>query len=270
MSTKNNIFNSSIYLFLLNQKYRILGFLIVYCTFGILLNFQNELVLKLFPKKIWIHRVNSIEKLNEVHKKFTGIELDIVYNIKSHSFDVNHPPTPSINLSLIEYLSAIKPLPRNKFWLDFKNLSQENALFSLKRLNTLCKKLHLDPEQFIVEAKTPSHLISFRKIGYKTSYYLPDQINHPNNNLLIHQIKRINSVNPTDYISSGRRDYHLIKKEFPDQKILTWSFNYSERKSIAPYQLLRKTRTLYSKLKILSDDNVIIVLFGYKAKKGNR
>lgn len=32
------------------------------------------------PDKIWLHRCNSIEKLQEKHRKFPNIELDVVYS----------------------------------------------------------------------------------------------------------------------------------------------------------------------------------------------
>ena len=58
--------------------------------------------------KVLAHRVNSLEKLEASLKHFKGVELDLVYDNETNTFDVNHPPAKSINLTFETYLSAIK------------------------------------------------------------------------------------------------------------------------------------------------------------------
>ena len=77
-------------------------------------------------EKIWAHRVNSLGKLQLAKKKFSGVELDIVFAEKNGQwyFDVNHPPYESIALSLDEYFASLDNPNQLKLWLDFKNLSK--------------------------------------------------------------------------------------------------------------------------------------------------
>jgi hypothetical protein len=236
-------------------------------------NLHSYLLIPLFYEKVWIHRVNSIEKLKEVAPNFKGVELDIVYLKDNNTFDVNHPPTKSINLSLDKYLSSIKIGPENTFWLDFKNLSNANIKESFVRLEAILLKLKLKRTQFIVESKRPDLLGLFSKKGYKTCYYFPNNLNSSNHLSLKNQIKDLKQLidkNKTDFISANFDHYKLLKEHFPNHKILIWFYKYSEKITINPLVLIKKISSIYQKYSILSDENVIIVLFSYNAKKGNR
>ncbi len=185
---------------------------------------SDFLLKQLHADKIWVHRVNSIEKLQEVNSTFSGVELDVVFNSALNVFDVNHPPAESIGLNLVEYLKSNKQSELN-FWLDFKNLSPENALQALKRLEFLCVELAISKEQFIVEATQPELLKLFAKSGFQTSYYLhwPGlyQLSEENLNETITQIKA-NIFPELSYISSSYHDFELLNQYFPNQEKLLW------------------------------------------------
>lgn len=123
-------------------------------------------------EKIWVHRVNSIEKAREVSGTFYGIETDVVFHSSAGVFDVTHPPVVSIGLTLDALMSAVKGQD-TKLWIDFKNLSKENGLASLARLNTLCAKHNIDRKDIIVESIFSPLLQPFSLSGYKTSFYIP-------------------------------------------------------------------------------------------------
>jgi len=104
----------------MNRKYSLIFLSFIFLGLLAWIIFYSNGVLKLvFNEKIWIHRVNSIEKLGEVQADFYGVELDVVFLDSLNEFDVNHPPAESINLSLFEYLSTIKENKKLHFWLDF-------------------------------------------------------------------------------------------------------------------------------------------------------
>lgn len=246
---------------------RILTFcLVVYIAGALMSNFQNRLLLFMFPEKIWIHRVNSVDKLKEVVDKFKGVELDVVFKEGENKFDVNHPPAQSIDLSLFEYLSSIKLSANNRFWLDFKNLSESNMNSSCLKLDSLCNKLMINKEKIIVESTNLEYLSPFKTKGFRTSHYLFGTLDRQ----LTSKIKNIRLLNKTDFISSDKHNYTTIKDHFPDEKILTWSYGFSDGKSLRPDHLLRNLKSLYMKFKVLSDDNVSVVLFSYYSKNGDR
>ncbi|MDT8411632.1 MAG: hypothetical protein RQ875_04150 [Vicingaceae bacterium] len=179
---------------------------------------------QLHAEKIWVHRVNSIEKLQEVNATFSGVELDVVFNSALNVFDVNHPPAESIGLKLLEYLKSNTESDLN-FWLDFKNLSPENTSQALERLDFLCAELNVSKKQFIVEATQTELLELFAKSGFQTSYYLhwPGlyQLSEENLNETISQIKA-NIFPELSYVSSSYHDFEILNQHFPEQQKLLW------------------------------------------------
>lgn len=248
--------------------------LLLYIGSILLLKYQNQLFILLYPDKIWIHRVNSIEKLIEVNSKFNNVELDIVFNKKTNSFDVNHPPAPSINLTLYDYLSSINTTSRNNFWLDFKNLNKNNKESSLKKLNLICKNLNLNKNQFVIESTSPIHLLSHHLDGFKTSYYLPPQLNKLNKKKQITKLNEIQkncSISKVDYISTDVSDYNILQKHFSNKKKLLWLFDMNKKPTlINPIYIVKHLLDFYRNTKILSNKQVKIVLFNYTSIKGNR
>lgn len=177
-----------------------------------------------YQPKVWAHRVNSIEKLNYTQKFYQGIEFDLVYDSISNTFDVNHPPSPSIALNLDIYFSKIKNKDL-KLWLDFKNLSETNAKKSAEILASLTKKHALNNENILVESTEMHNLQSFKTLGFKTSFYLPQLFGLADESKLlptIDSIKKLLVKYPTTGISSNANAYELLKKHFKDEKKFFW------------------------------------------------
>ncbi|MBW6482708.1 MAG: FAM151 family protein [Vicingaceae bacterium] len=220
---------------------------------------------QLYDDKIWVHRVNSIDKLQEVNTTFFGVELDIVFGSTLGNFNVNHPPATSIGLSLLEYLKSNKQRDLN-FWLDFKNLSPENAVPSLKRLEFLCTELIIPKKQFIIETTQPELLKLFANSGFQTSYYLhwPGlyQLTEEDLNKTISQIKARIFPELT-YISSSYHDFEIMQEHFPDQEKLLW-LTENETKFSSKIQ-----EHLY-RLKIINDPTVKVLLVQIKTEAPNR
>lgn len=236
------------------------------------INRANNAIFSVHSEKIWVHRVNSIEKLEEVQPKFQGVELDVVFEGEGN-FDVNHPPAESINLSLREYFAAANFSNGYGIWLDVKNLDLQNAEQALLTLTQLCSDFSISPDQIIVESTDASVLPPFSESGFRTSFYLPqhlsDESSESQENVL-NELNPLMALYPTDYLSTNRSDYSFVRSKFPESKILTWSFDYDTGLSLNPITLYRESVDLFSKIEVLSDDKVKVVLFGYKAEEGNR
>ncbi|OFY94105.1 MAG: hypothetical protein A3K10_02595 [Bacteroidetes bacterium RIFCSPLOWO2_12_FULL_31_6] len=230
--------------------------------------FYSNGVLKLFfNKKIWVHRVNCIEKLSEVQSLFYGVELDVVFIDSLNQFDVNHPPAESINLSLLEYLSATKENKNLHFWLDFKNLETSNQIIALNRLNFICEKLKLTKSNFIVESGNLLLTKEFSKSGYQVSYYLhwPGLYTLEKIQLLeeINRIKiSLNYIKYPIYLSSDYHDYEILKENFPQNDFLLWIDG--------DYYKENKFKNRLKLFEMLSDSKVEIILFNYKSKLNER
>mgnify|MGYP006079081769 FL=1 len=235
--------------------------LFILIFFSIKYLFFNHILQFIAEDKIWIHRVNSIEKLKEVQQKFTGVELDLVFNDTSIFFDVNHPPTISINLSLEEYFKNNKK--DLTYWLDFKNLNKENQEDALQHLDYICKKNKINKSKVVVESPQIGLLKNFKDAGYQISYYYhwpglfslneEDRIRH------INHMKETISNDAEIILSADYRDYEILKNKFPDRIKMFWItkkvFSITE---------------IYALTTIIKDDKVKSLLIQYKSKATHR
>lgn len=217
-----------------------------------------------YQSKVWAHRVNSLEKLNYTQKFYDGIELDLVFDSITQTFDVNHPPDPSIKLDLDTYFSNIKN-KEIKLWLDFKNLSEHNAEKSSEILDQLTKKHSLKSENILVESPEISCLQDFKNKGFKTSFYLPQLVGLADESKFvptIDSIKQLLVKYPTSGISCNANAYEVINEYFKEEKKYLWHiYKPYSRHQVKNYQDFRK---------YVSDPTVEAVLIQVALPVGNR
>ena len=123
---------------------------------------------------LWAHRVNTLGKMREAARLFSGVEIDVVYDADKRALMVNHPPEPPSGLSLDAQLAyASRFNPELGLWLDLKNLNETNAARVLEELNRLDAR-HTIRQRALVETDHIGPAAALlRKAGYRTSYYLP-------------------------------------------------------------------------------------------------
>lgn len=218
-----------------------------------------------YQDKIWAHRVNSIEKMEFTQNRYAGIELDLVFDKKTQTFDVNHPPAESIGLTLETYFSHYNSGIQGGIWLDFKNLTAVNAESSLDRLLVLTEKFQLDRNKIIVESQQPEHLGVFKNAGFKTSYYLPAFMNKLSEEKLQKKIAEINlnlEKYPTTAISTNIVDYEIIAEYFQKHTKYLWSIDKTFTSRIF--------KNYFRNRKALKDPTVEVLLVRVNRQKGNR
>ena len=236
-------------------------FLLITILFIIYYYFPYKIEATGFYDKVWAHQVNSIEKLNSALNYFDGIELDLVYNSKKNLFDVNHPPTTSIGLNFEDYLNEIEKNHFPYIWLDIKNINKENAKPILKKLLLLFIAKNYPLNKVLIESKKANELLIFEKEGFKTSYYLPNNLYYIDSLSLstsILEIKKIIKTQPNIALSTSLKNYNIIKKEFPKHTKYIWA-------------IVKPLHFHHFKIrKILKDKSVKVVLLKYNVIKGNR
>jgi len=217
-----------------------------------------------YQSKVWAHRVNSLEKLNYTQKFYQGIELDLVFDSITQTFDVNHPPDPSIKLNLDTYFSKINN-KEIKLWLDFKNLSEANAEKATEILDQLTKKYSLKSENVLVESTEIIYLQSFKTKNFKTSFYLPQLVGLADESKFvptIDSIKQLLVKYPTSGISCNVNAYDVINEYFKNERKFLWHiYNPYSRHQIKNYRDFRK---------YVSDATVEAVLIQVALPVGNR
>ena len=177
-----------------------------------------------FPTKIWVHRVNSIQRLKEIQNQFKGMEIDLVF--ENGKFDVGHPPVESIDLTLDDFFSKVEKIKGHYFWLDIKNLNENNAGAIVNRLNYLTNK-YINKKNIIVEVYDPKQIKKVKSQGYYTSYYLSDlaTMNEAEQKKSVKSIgENIDTTDPS-FISQSINNYFLMKQHFGSSNKITWALD---------------------------------------------
>ena len=124
--------------------------------------------------KLWLHRCNSLEKMDEMAERFPKIEVDLVYRGKG-LFDVTHDEEVTFNLQVDSFLRRIGR-SGNHMWLDIKNLDR-GGYPAYVELDSLRRLYGVGKDQLIIESNSPDALKRFTDSGYYTSFYVPFE--HP-------------------------------------------------------------------------------------------
>ena len=124
-----------------------------------------------YTDKLWLHRCNSLEKMEEFEDEFPNIEVDIVYR-GNGIFDITHDADTTFGLKLDSYFSKIGDT-EDKMWLDIKNVSPSNVDEMEESLDSIREVYDVDTDQLIIEGGDYNALETFTEDGYYTSYYVP-------------------------------------------------------------------------------------------------
>lgn len=177
-----------------------------------------------YNTKVWAHQVNTLDKLRYAQKFYNGIEVDVVYDSENNTFDVNHPPSKSIDLSLDTYFSSINDRYLN-IWIDFKNLSETNSNQALEILEKIVTKYSINKQRVIIESTNAESLIKFKSSGFQTSFYLPQLANLNDDKVLIARVDSIANLlekYPTTAISCHMNAYEVVNKYFKSNTKYLW------------------------------------------------
>jgi heptose-I-phosphate ethanolaminephosphotransferase len=210
-----------------------------------------------FENRLWCHRVNGIDRLNEAKKHFSGFEIDVVYQVEGW-FDVNHPPAESIGLRLKQLIKSTLQPSKYNYWLDMKNLTVENSPNASKKLLTIAEEYNCK-ENIIVESACLSCLKEFDELGFKTAYYLPF-LHDLSEGELYDELTRIENemkVFQPSVITQERDGYVLLKKHFPYCHILSWDTQteFTDASQLKNTQLFITTEKRLKVLLIRYDSN---------------
>lgn len=179
---------------------------------------------ELLCDKIWLHRTNNVKRLQAYAKEFKNFEIDVRFNQALNEFNVDHDNDSGGN-SLEEMLTALPDAQDRYFWLDFKNLNEENKDKALKHLLDLMAKHNLKPEHFVVESSRPEYLEDFTRAGFQTSYYFPCLKVAEDLSQLEKQlesaVKKFDASN-VKYVSADAAYFDYLRHYFPNAHKLVW------------------------------------------------
>ncbi|HQW83443.1 MAG TPA: hypothetical protein PK987_03230 [Ferruginibacter sp.] len=204
-------------------------------------------------EKNWKQAVNTVEKLNTINLNNSGFECDVYFNIQQDIFEVHHDPDKKTGTTLNDLLVRYQQKKLTaSIWLDFKNLTDSNAIPALKKLMHLQNNYNLK-NKILVESSRADLLTSFADSSFFTSYYTP--MFNPYKIDDVEKVRWVDSIaaaiknEKVNALSGYYFQYPFLKHYFPGYKILTWA-------QTNKYSLVN---LLFNK-KLVSDKSIYIFL----------
>lgn len=178
--------------------------------------------------KVWKHGVYSATEAQKLAKNFDGLEVDLVYSKKYDNIFIGRQEDDAEKGNTFDnWLSMIKRPNKKHYWIDFKNLSTENAEAALQRLDTILTRHEVIKQNFMIESQDVNTLEIVKNFNYATILWV-DNIyywrskTHADSVSICKIIRhKINTLHP-DAISCEYTAYPMLCDSFPDQNIHFW------------------------------------------------
>ncbi|MGV3768254.1 MAG: hypothetical protein ACO1NW_19155 [Chitinophagaceae bacterium] len=165
--------------------------------------------------KVWVHRVNTPERLNTLYSHFTGFELDVVFDTGADNIAVAHPPTLPAGFTLENALQRDTSKSK-KWWIDVKEMDTVNYPVLVAEL----KKLLVN-RSAIVETADTLLLKLLKKEALVTAFNCSagKPVLRKENTAFIRR--------NADYVSCDEKDILFVRNLFPGHPKLIWALRFS-------------------------------------------
>lgn len=179
-------------------------------------------------KKMWAHRVNSLDEAKAALKVYPGIEVDVVYDFLDRDFEVRHDVEgEASNTSLEDYLVMFEQLDSSYLWVDLKNLNWLTSSGVAQRMKELLAKYNMQ-DRCIIESSRLWKLRELNAIGLYTAWWAPHvEADHTGQDSLacLRTIRENNERYHFNALSIHFSMYNYLNKHFPEQNYLIWTNN---------------------------------------------
>jgi hypothetical protein len=171
--------------------------------------------------KIWAHRINSLEYLDQRVSEFRGIEVDIFYEPNRDAFTVKHD-LDSGGPDLEQFIDSVRSIKKVLFWFDYKNLNEDTEN-GVSKLASIVKDRNLQT-QVIVESYYAKQLQQFAQ-RIQTSYWvgsnpIPDSITE-RDQLYESEYKKLKNLK-VEFLSSSFEMFEFLTHYFPEYHLNLW------------------------------------------------
>lgn len=210
--------------------------------------------------KLWLHRCNSLEKLQEQANRYKNVEVDVIIRPDGR-LDVTHDADTTFHLTIEPYFAHIARR-HSHLWLDIKNVDTQNVQFLAMKLDTLCRRYEVEKQQLIVESRDEVALSQLTKLGYYTSYYVefdkPSRLSQAEKAACMARLRSVARSGQVRALSFPGWWYDEIHRELqvPSIDLLTWMHRSTEA----------EVRLWPMNLSPLSDSQLKVILVKSKGK----
>lgn len=198
-------------------------------------------------QKLWVHRVNSFERLQVVQDHFGGFECDLVFDNAAKTFRITHPPAPANDLTTDDYFRWLKSSGK-KMWLDVKDFRPGDVEAGVRYFLQSDSLYHIR-DQVVVESSELALVNMLAVEGFIVSYLVPAQLLEGHGGDTV-----INLLPEVAFVSQEDRFVAALKRRYPQKKIITWALSFDNFFNLSHFRSL------------LSDPAVGIVLINIKSR----
>lgn len=199
---------------------------VIWFRYQLLMSFQNNRLKTwkesgIAVKKLWAHRVNSLQRFIITGKAFRGFETDLYYDEDQHSIRVYHPPlqpNDEDSLDIIRFLS-FADLNKDRFHFDFRGVNASNANKVIQILDSI-KTYIPDLSKQIFELYELASAAMMADKGYPTCLNIDEAV-------LEGHVELPEIPENIHYISQDISKLKKLKEKFQGKKIITWKLNYA-------------------------------------------
>ncbi len=177
--------------------------------------------------KVWKHGVYSKYEARDLEGVFDGLEVDVIYSPEKNDIYVGRVVADtSKNQTLDDWFTVFKEPEKMSFWIDFKNLSADNANSAFNVLDIIVEKYKIH-NRFFIESQDIKALQLAKERNYFTMLWV-ENLHYWKKRSLKDTIfvmkkirKQINDIQP-DAISCEYTMFPLLCDSFPEQNIHFW------------------------------------------------
>ncbi len=177
--------------------------------------------------KTWKHGVYSKYDAQKYEGVFDGLEVDVIYSPEKNDIYVGRVVADtSKKQTLDNWLAILKKPNRMSYWIDFKNLSVDNATVAFDVLDSIVKKYNLE-NKFFVESKDVKALKIAKERDYHVLLWVENlhywrKRTYRDTVSVMRKIRnQIADLQP-DAISCEYTMFPLLCDSFPEQNIHFW------------------------------------------------
>lgn len=179
------------------------------------------------PDKVWLHRCNSIEKLQEKEHLYPNVEVDICLR-PGGMMDVTHDSDTTFHLSIDPYMAYLAKHKDRYVWLDVKNLTEDNQGTFIHSLDSLVHTYGIMKHQLVIESPEWKLLFPLTRAKYYTSCYVtaprPSSLTKWQRDSVISRLGVVARSGCVRALSFPAYWYNSLRLQFQDEDIsyLTW------------------------------------------------
>ncbi len=174
------------------------------------------------PDKMWMHRCNSMEKIEELGERYPNFEVD-VYLRSNGTLDITHENDITFGLTIGPYFEYLSKNEKRHMWIDVKNLTDENQGILIHSLDSLGLLYGISPDRLVVESRRWDLLKPLTQKGYTTAYHINYERGSHNKAMSdsLHKVVNSGSVKALSFPNDW---YSFLKEEFGKEEVelVTW------------------------------------------------